>query len=52
LSVDRCKAAIEQANQGPSNVIGNPMLHPEKLMLTYGDDPQLSEGAVKPPVRA
>ena len=30
--------------------IGNHMLHPETLMLTYGYDPQLSEGAVKPPV--
>ncbi|MFK4532111.1 cystathionine beta-lyase/cystathionine gamma-synthase [Bradyrhizobium ottawaense] len=26
------------------------MLHPETLMLTYGYDPQLSEGAIKPPV--
>ena len=25
-------------------------LHPETLMLNYGYDPQLSEGAVKPPV--
>jgi methionine-gamma-lyase len=30
--------------------IGNHMLHPETLMLSYGYDPQLSEGAVKPPV--
>src|SRR6201988_1850664 len=30
--------------------IGNPMLHPKTLMLNYGYDPQLSEGAVKPPV--
>src|SRR5438105_11946543 len=30
--------------------IGNQMLHPEALMLNYGYDPQLSEGAVKPPV--
>ena len=30
--------------------IVNHMLHPETLMLTYGYDPQLSEGAVKPPV--
>src|SRR5437870_13610328 len=29
--------------------IGNHMLHPETLMLNYGYDPQLSEGAVKPP---
>jgi hypothetical protein len=27
--------------------IGNYMLHPETLMLNYGYDPQLSEGAVK-----
>src|ERR1700709_2815467 len=26
------------------------MLHPETLMLNYGYDPELSEGAVKPPV--
>src|ERR671926_1047695 len=30
--------------------IGNHKLHPETLMLNYGYDPQLSEGAVKPPV--
>jgi len=30
--------------------IGNHVLHPETLMLSYGFDPQLSEGAVKPPV--
>ena len=30
--------------------IGNHMLHPETLMLGYGYDPALSEGAVKQPV--
>src|SRR5262245_7876284 len=30
--------------------IGNHTLHPETLMLSYGFDPMLSEGAVKPPV--
>src|SRR5206468_12724068 len=30
--------------------IGNHVLHPETLMLNYGYDPLLSEGAVKPPV--
>ncbi len=30
--------------------IGNHRLHPETLMLGYGYDPLLSEGAVKPPV--
>src|SRR3954447_11704413 len=30
--------------------IGNHALQPETLMLSYGFDPQLSEGAVKPPV--
>ncbi len=30
--------------------IGNRKLHPETLMLGYGYDPHLSEGAVKPPV--
>ncbi len=38
-------------NPFPSKThIGNHMLHPETLMLTYGYDPQLSEGAIKPPV--
>jgi methionine-gamma-lyase len=30
--------------------IGNHRLHPETMMLGYGYDPMLSEGAVKPPV--
>src|SRR3977135_4656826 len=30
--------------------IGNHVLKPETLMLGYGYDPALSEGAVKPPV--
>ena len=30
--------------------IGNHQLKPETLMLSYGYDPKLSEGAVKPPV--
>ena len=30
--------------------IGNHQLRPETLMLGYGFDPALSEGAVKPPV--
>jgi methionine-gamma-lyase len=30
--------------------IGNHALKPETLMLSYGFDPQLSEGAVKPPI--
>ena len=30
--------------------IGNHALRPETLMLSYGFDPALSEGAVKPPV--
>jgi methionine-gamma-lyase len=30
--------------------IGNHFLRPETLMLSYGYDPMLSEGAVKPPV--
>jgi methionine-gamma-lyase len=30
--------------------IGNRKLHPDTLMLSYGFDPMLSEGAVKPPV--
>src|ERR1700729_891378 len=31
-------------------VIGNHTLHPETLMMNFGYDPQLSEGAVKPPI--
>ncbi|MET3789905.1 cystathionine gamma-synthase family protein [Aquamicrobium terrae] len=30
--------------------IGNHKLHPETMMLSYGYDPLLSEGSVKPPV--
>jgi methionine-gamma-lyase len=30
--------------------IGNHQLHPETLMMSYGYDPKLSEGSVKPPV--
>ncbi len=30
--------------------IGNHALHPETLMMSYGYDPTLSEGSVKPPV--
>ncbi len=30
--------------------IGNHKLHPETLMMSYGYDPMLSEGSVKPPV--
>ncbi|TCL63612.1 cystathionine gamma-synthase family protein [Rhizobium sp. BK251] len=34
----------------PTTHIGNHPLHPETQMLNYGYDPELSEGAVKPPV--
>ena len=30
--------------------IGNHILNPETMMMSYGYDPQLSEGSVKPPV--
>ena len=30
--------------------LGGQKLHPETFMLSYGYDPFLSEGAVKPPV--
>ena len=30
--------------------LGNHPLHPETLMMNYGYDPRLSEGAVKAPV--
>ncbi len=32
------------------SMIGNHKLHPETQMMGYGYDPQLSEGALKPPV--
>src|SRR3954463_5206380 len=34
----------------PRTRVGNQTLHPETQMLNYGYDPELSEGAVKPPV--
>lgn len=34
----------------PKTHIGSHALHPETQMLNYGYDPELSEGAVKPPV--
>lgn len=34
----------------PRTHVGNHPLHPETQMLNYGYDPELSEGAVKPPV--
>jgi methionine-gamma-lyase len=44
-------ARVAMVKPFPSKThIGNHMLHPETLMLNYGYDPQLSEGAVKPPV--
>src|SRR5918994_6570187 len=52
----RARCTLQTARQAmvkpfPSKThIGNHMLHPETLMLNYGYDPQLSEGAVKPPV--
>ncbi len=38
------------APRPPKTHIGTHKLHPETLMLGYGYDPLLSEGAVKPPV--
>jgi methionine-gamma-lyase len=53
----RRQGARNRAGQGTvgkerslSDRIGNRRLHPETLMLGYGYDPHLSEGAVKPPV--
>src|SRR4051812_50191549 len=37
-------------NQYHKDRLGNRKLKPETLMLGYGYDPALSEGAVKPPV--
>ncbi|MES2905521.1 MAG: cystathionine gamma-synthase family protein [Pseudomonadota bacterium] len=33
-----------------NRMIGEHKLHPETLMMSYGYDPQLSEGAIKPPL--
>lgn len=38
------------ASSSKKTKIGTRELHPETQMLNYGYDPQLSEGAVKPPV--
>src|SRR6478752_6111244 len=38
------------ANRYHKTRLANHVLHPETLMLGYGYDPLLSEGAVKPPV--
>ena len=38
------------ASSSKKTKIGTRDLHPETQMLNYGYDPQLSEGAVKPPV--
>lgn len=38
------------APSASKTAIGNHRLHPDTLMLNYGYDPSLSEGAVKPPV--
>src|SRR6516165_836811 len=52
----RATSWIQRARQAmvkpfPSKThIGSHALHPETLMLGYGYDPQLSEGAIKPPV--
>ena len=40
------------ANDGnyKKSKIGNHQLKPETMMMSYGYDPQFSEGSVKPPV--
>jgi len=38
------------APRASKTAIGDHQLHPDTLMLNYGFDPSLSEGAVKPPV--
>jgi methionine-gamma-lyase len=38
------------APRASKTIIGDHRLHPDTLMLNYGYDPSLSEGAVKPPV--
>src|SRR5688572_8862231 len=50
----RSKGASGEANMSDDGYrkdrLGNHVLKPETLMLGYGYDPALSEGAVKPPV--
>src|SRR5919108_6595994 len=49
--IEPCDRRHAMAAPRPSKThIGNHALKPETLMLGYGYDPALSEGAVKPPV--
>src|SRR3982751_20348 len=48
--MNRQETSIMTAPRPSKTHIGNHALHPETLMLSYGYDPALSEGAVKPPV--
>src|SRR5437667_273601 len=51
LKVCWLQSCVVHAASRPSKThIGNHALKPETLMLSYGYDPALSEGAVKPPV--
>ena len=41
---------MEDGKPSRTDMLGNHRLHPQTLMLSYGYDPSLSEGSVKPPV--
>jgi methionine-gamma-lyase len=49
LEAGRSEASMSD-DRYHKKALGNRPLHPETLMLGYGYDPALSEGAVKPPV--
>src|SRR5215813_8460955 len=48
-AVRRVEVAMKEARYHKYR-LANHVLHPETLMLGYGYDPALSEGAVKPPI--
>jgi len=50
LQVSLAKENDMTAPRESKTAIGDHRLHPDTLMLNYGYDPLLSEGAVKPPV--
>jgi methionine-gamma-lyase len=49
-SLDQCLEVGMKEDRYHKHRLANHVLHPETLMLGYGYDPLLSEGAVKPPI--
>ena len=52
MSIDKNKGmqTMTDSEKYKKRKIGNHALKPETMMMSYGYDPQLSEGSVKPPV--